>query len=314
MPNSQLNKPQKILFVINPISGDLDKNYLRENIKRFAEERHFIFETHYTKGQDDEQLITESINKFAPDKVVSIGGDGTCNLVSKILINKQIVMGIIPMGSANGLAKELEIPQTLPEALEIIVADKTKVIDTVMINDVHLSIHLADIGINAQIIKRFERDQIRGFSGYAKHFIQELLAAKPLKFKVTLDGRKIVEKAHMVVIANATKYGTGAIINPRGNISDGQFEIIFIRPYSYWHLLQMIIPFFTRKIHELDYIKSFSGKKATIHNYGQKELQIDGELIGRFKEINVEINPQALEILIPERPVKSFFSISMDGN
>ncbi len=312
MPKNQLNKPQRILFVINPISGDIDKNYLRERITTFSEERHFAFEIQYTRGKHDDELITESIQKFAPDKVVSVGGDGTCNLVSRILINKKITMGIIPLGSANGLAKELNIPQTLSEALEIIVADKKKAIDTVKINNQHLSLHLADVGINAQVIKRFERDHIRGFAGYAKHFIQELFAAKPLKFKVILDGRKITKKAYMVVIANATKYGTGAIINPRGSISDGQFEIIFVRPYSIGHLFQMIIPFFTHKIHELDYIESYSGKKATIYNYGEKELQIDGELIGRLKKINVEINPQALEILIPERPNKPFFSLSTD--
>lgn len=300
MPNKKLNNPQKILFVINPISGDIDKNDLKEKIKTFSEDQHFAFEIHYTKGKNDQQLITESIQNYAPDKVVAVGGDGTCNLLAKILMNRNIPMGIIPLGSANGLAKELEIPQNLDEALKTIIADKTKAIDLLIINQKHVSLHLADIGINAQVVKRFERDHIRGFVGYAKHFAQELIAAKPLKIKLILDGRKIIKTAYMVVIANATKYGTGAIINPKGSISDGKFEIILIRPYSVWHLFQMVIPFFTRKIHELDYIKSFSGQKATIQNYGRKELQIDGELIGRLKEINVEINPQALEILIPE--------------
>lgn len=300
MPNNPFNKPQKILFVINPISGDIDKKYLEEKIETLSKKQQFAFEIHYTKGKNDHQLITGAIRKFTPAKVVAVGGDGTCNLLAKVLMNRGIPMGIIPLGSANGLAKELEIPQNLDEALKTIVANKTKAIDLLIINQKHVSLHLADIGINAQVVKRFERDRIRGFAGYAKHFIQELFAAKPLKFKVTLDGRKILKNAHMVVIANATKYGTGAIINPKGSISDGQFEIIFIRPYSVWHLFQMVIPFFTRKIHELDYVKSFSGRTATIHNYGRKELQIDGELIGRLKEINVEINPHALEILVPE--------------
>jgi YegS/Rv2252/BmrU family lipid kinase len=300
MPNNQFNKPQKILFVINPISGDINKKDLNEKIEAFSEKRHFAFEIQYTKGKNDHQLITESIQKYGPDKVVAVGGDGTCNLLAKVLMNRNIPMGIIPLGSANGLAKELEIPQNPDEALKIIVAEHTKAIDILIINQEHVSLHLADVGINAQVIKRFERDHIRGFLGYAKHFIQELFAAEPLKFKVILDGRKIIKKAYMVVIANATKYGTGAMINPRGSISDGKFEIILVRPYSVWHLFQMVIPFFTRKIHELDYIKSFSGQKATILNYGRKELQIDGELIGRMKEINVEITPHALEILIRE--------------
>ncbi|MGQ7869149.1 diacylglycerol/lipid kinase family protein [Sunxiuqinia sp. sy24] len=312
MPNKPLNTPQRILFIVNPIAGDIVKDDFKEKIETFSEKRNFAFEIQYTKGEKDNQLIAEAIRRFVPDKVVAVGGDGTSNLVAKILINEKIIMGIIPMGSANGLARELNIPQTLSDALEVVAAQKTRAIDTVTINGTHLSLHLADIGINAQVIKRFERDSIRGFTGYAKHFIQELFAAKPFKFAVTLDQKKITQKAHMVVIANATKYGTGAVINPRGNISDGQFEIIFVRPYSMWHLFQMIIPFFTHKIHELDYVKSFSAQKVTIHNYGKKELQIDGELIGRLKEINVEINPQALEILIPERRSKYFFSSVTD--
>lgn len=307
MPNKNLSNPQKILFIINPISGDIDKDHLKEEIRLFSEKDQFCYEVFYTTGKNDAQKVKEAIEKYMPDKVVPVGGDGTCNLVGKILIGKNIPMGIIPLGSANGMAKELDIPKKLEDALKVVVQDNKKPIDAININNQYISLHLSDIGLNAQVIKRFEHENIRGFIGYTKSFLKEIVLAKPIKFMLKIDGAKIIRKAYMVVIANASKYGTGAIINSTGKISDGKFEIIIIRPYSFWHLFHMIIPFFTRKIHQLDYIDIYSCKKASIQIFKEKELQIDGEVIGRMKEITVEINPHALKILVPENPPQSIF-------
>ncbi|WP_159518215.1 diacylglycerol/lipid kinase family protein [Sunxiuqinia indica] len=313
MPNMETSQNQKILFAINPISGDIDKNYLKEKIQAVFEDKHSEYEIFYTTGENDVEKITTVLAKYSPDRVVSVGGDGTFRLVGEVMLNKDIPIAILPLGSANGMATELGIPKNIDQALKVVTSTKKKSIDALRINDQHISFHLSDIGLNAQIIKRFENDDTRGFIGYAKHFFKELFTSKPNKYLMHIDGEKIIRKAHMIVLANASKYGTGAVINPKGIIDDGKFEIILIRPYSAWHLFHMIIPFFSRTIHELDYVDSYSCKKASIRNYKKKELQIDGELIGRIEEISVEIIPHALQILVPDQEAQSIFSRKLDS-
>lgn len=299
MPNKIGNNQQKILFVINPISGDIDKNHLKDRIQFFAAKQNFSYRIFYTTGENDPALIKEIISEFKPTKVISVGGDGTCNLVGKILLNSTIQMGIIPLGSANGLAKELMIPQTLDEALQIVVDGTPKTIDVLKVNEDYISLHLSDIGVNAKVVARFEKDNVRGFWGYAKHFIKELQVAKPLKFKLIMENQCLYKKAYMVVLANASNYGTGASINPEGKLDDGQFEVVLIRPYSFWQTIKMVIPFFTRKLHLLDYVSIYNCKKVKIINHKKQIVQVDGEVIGRLEEVNVEIIPQSLQVLAP---------------
>ena len=300
MPKSKKTDKQTILFVINPISGDTEKDDLLDELKRYSEVEDFRYEILYTTGENDIERIADKLANTEYSKVVAVGGDGTCNMVAKQLINTSILLGIIPKGSANGLANELMLPTNLQEALKTAIKGTSKKIDVLKINQDHISLHLSDIGLNAKVVRRFENDRIRGFWGYAKHFFKELKTSKPTKFKLVTDEKIIFRKAHMVVIANATSYGTGAVINPEGKIDDGKFEVIFIRPYSFWHLLKMIIPFYTRKIHTLDYVDTFSCKDAVIHNLKKQVLQVDGEVIGQMEKISVESIPQSLNVVIPQ--------------
>jgi diacylglycerol kinase family enzyme len=298
MPKAHLNAPI-ILFVINPISGDVDKSNLESAIEGHFQGQQATFKIFYTTGENDIENLSTLIKEITPGKVVAVGGDGTCNMVGNVLLKSKIPMGILPLGSANGLAKELQIPQQVTEALKVITDGKPKPIDTLLLNQKYLSLHLSDIGMNAQVVERFEKDSGRGFWGYARSFFKEVGDAKPLPFKLQSDTKTIVKTAHMVVIANASRYGTGAVINPKGKIDDGFFEVIFVRPYSTWHLLRMIIPFYTRRIHTLPYIDTFSCKKAVIRNFQKQVIQVDGEVIGRNQEVVVEIMPQSLLVLVP---------------
>ncbi|HKJ41883.1 MAG TPA: YegS/Rv2252/BmrU family lipid kinase [Sunxiuqinia sp.] len=298
MPKSMTASKQSLLFVINPISGDRNKDSLIDELKIQSGENGFSYEIFRTTGNNDTEKLQEILSKKHFDKVVAVGGDGTCNLVARQLINSSIAMGIIPLGSANGLASELTLPTNLYEAFQTVINGHKKSIDVLKINQDHLSLHLSDIGLNAKVVERFGKDNVRGFWGYAKHFFSELKTAKPVKFKLISEDKIIYRKAHMAVIANASSYGTGAIINPQGKIDDGMFEVIFVRPYSFWHLAKMIIPFYTRKIHTLDYVNTISCTEAVIQTPKMQVIQVDGEVIGRMDKISIECLPSCLQVLV----------------
>lgn len=301
MPVEVKKKSQKVLLIVNPVSGDIDKRNFVEEIDGFSKELNFSYHVYYTVGKKktDSKQIKELVGWYLPDKVVATGGDGTCNMVGKIILNTGIVMGIMPVGSANGLARELGIPAGQKEAWEVIIRGEIKKIDTLLINKKHISLHLSDIGFNAQIVENFEKGNLRGLAGYARHFAKELFVTAPLRFKIVLDEKVIYKKAYMAVIANASRYGTGAVINPKGEIDDGYFELLFIRPYTILQLLKMIIAFFTKPLHSVNYMDVYKCREVVIFNLEEKPVQLDGEIMGRLGKVSVEILPQSLLVTVP---------------
>jgi len=304
MPLENEDKSKKILFVVNPISGDIDKADFQEVLKDFMGSQKQDFEVYLTNGKDDKSQISKRVDSLKPHTVVAVGGDGTCNMVAQQLLNKNIKLGIIPMGSANGLATGIGLSNNLNENLQIIINGKSKPIDVLQINNDHISLHLSDVGVNAKIIEKFDKGNLRGIVGYGKYFIEELKNAKPAKFKIISPEKSRKKKAYMIIIANAAEYGTGAVINPHGQLDDGVFEVVVIRPKKIAQVLRMIIPFFTRKIHLLDFIDIYREKAVTIENYNRLPLQIDGEIIGQPERIDVEMLTHALQLIVPNNSKK----------
>ncbi|MFW6369654.1 MAG: diacylglycerol/lipid kinase family protein [Bacteroidota bacterium] len=288
------------LFVINPFSGGRDKTDIEKQITTFVGNSRTEIAFYYTTGKNDAKNIKNIIDSDSPERIIAVGGDGTVNLVARLVLNTTMVMGIIPMGSANGLARELNLPTGITDALEVLQLNKIKKIDAIRLNNQHLSVHLCDIGFNARVIERFEKDNIRGMLGYAKHYLNEIGQYHSFKVSVQPQGKKRRKyKASMLVLANATKYGTGVQINPKGKIDDGKLEIILIRPYTFKHLIHLAWSLITGTLHKLQYVKIFKGKKFTIINHEKQPFQIDGELVEPERKITVEIIPQKLQILIP---------------
>ncbi len=83
--------------------------------------------------------------------------------------------------------------------------------------------HLSDIGVNAKIVDKFDKGNLRGILGYGKYFMEELKNAKPAKFKIISSNKSRKKKAYMIIFANAAQYGTGAVINPLSKLDDGLF-------------------------------------------------------------------------------------------
>lgn len=288
-------KKEKILFVINPVSGSGSEFNFENEINIRAKEDGFEFQIYETTGNDDKQKIKQIIGDFNPDKVIAAGGDGTINIVASLLMKTKIKLGIIPSGSANGLAYSLNIPTRFREALRLSLEGAYKPIDTILINSQLYCIHLSDIGINARIVKRFEQEGSKGMLGYGKQLFKELFSAKTY-FSYTIVTTDINKrsKAEMLVIGNATSYGTGVKINPYGEIDDGKFEVVVIKPYPWWFVFTFIFSGFTGRLHKRQHVDVYSVDKAEIKLDREQDFQIDGEVQGKIKQLNLEIIRNAL--------------------
>lgn len=290
---------RKILFIINPKSGSSDNTELQGIIAQSLEGHPVDYDTYYLSGDDDKMHIQELIRKYQPDIVCAAGGDGTVNLVASIIRNQPLTMGIIPIGSANGLAKELGISENPEEAIGLILSESPKPMDLVQINTDNFSLHLSDVGLNARIVSEFEKEGQRGFKGYVKHFLRELVKPKKsFKCEIQTDDRVFIHRSHMTVIANASKYRTGANLNPTGKMDDGLFEIVVFKSYRNW-MWRSLIGAFTGTMHKQPHVETYVCKSATIKFKPPQDLQVDGESLGKVPHCTASIHKHALRIVVP---------------
>ncbi len=295
-PQKTVKSQTKVLFVINPKSGSARDNTLKDLVSEQAETQNFDFQIYNMTGNDEASILTE-IKRFSPSIVAAAGGDGTVKLIAGLIAGTKISLAIIPYGSANGMAKELQITD-IDTALQLLSKGKKKQIDLMNINK-EICIHLADIGLNARVVKRFEKDPKRGKLTYAKHLFGEMFFLKSYNFQVTYDGKSIMRKGVSITFANATKYGTGAVINPHGVLDDGKFELVIVKPFPRIQLFSIAWKMFVGRLHTSDYVEIIPCATATVIISRKTTLQIDGEVLGKVKEINMSVMPKALTVLVP---------------
>jgi diacylglycerol kinase (ATP) len=288
----------KVLFIINPRSGRKEENNLDTLISEEVKKLNLDHRVFRMRSGDEEENIRQEISAFKPEIVACAGGDGTVSLMAKILANSEISLLIIPRGSANGMAKEFGIGSSAEDALSLLSKGIKKSIDLLLING-RICIHLADVGLNARIVKRFEKEQKRGISNYAKHLLAEIFLIKQYRFYISHDGKEIMRRAVSLTFANASSYGTGVVINPHGKLDDGHFELVIVKPFPSIKLLSIAWKMFRGTLQTSEYVEVIKCYEASVRSLRETTLQVDGEIIGKVNNINILIKPGALNVLVP---------------
>jgi len=286
----------KILFVLNPVSGGIEKRDWEATIRDYFKDSPHSMDFYLLSGAQDEASIKHHIQTVKPHRVVGVGGDGTIKLLAELLQETDIPLGIIPAGSANGMARELDIPADIDAALDICINGQVKPIDVIDIDGKEICIHLSDIGLNAMLVKYFEKSEGRGMWGYGKAVFRMLYEKQKMYVTIETDKGTFKRKAYMVAICNARKYGTGANINPDGDVADGFFEVVVVRKLNLIEITKAIL---TEKSFHPNRIEVFKTTKATLTTLYKAYFQVDGEYRGRTKKINAEIKHGVLKLVLP---------------
>lgn len=290
---------RKILFALNPISGGKLKDEFLFLESKFCAFHGISYINYFTQGNySDEQIIRDLIQTYQPDVVVAVGGDGTVNLVAKLLVNYPLPMGIIPLGSSNGLAKDLGIPNDIIKSFELILQFNVHSIDALKVNGVY-SFHVADIGFNAKVVNRFARSIVRGRISYGWFGLQELFKFKPFSYKIETEQVVIKGLAFMITMTNINKFGNNVNINPLGEKDDGYFEISVLKPFSPWASPKVIYHLLTDSIHTTNFNRVIRCKKAIVTTEFCDSLHIDGEPMEMKDQLNVSIVPRGLRVIVP---------------
>lgn len=292
-----MNSENYILIVVNPIAGDSDKTQIINTVKNEILNRNLSFQLYETTGKNDTLEIATLIKKLNPSRILVCGGDGTISLVASCILGTEICLGIIPAGSANGMAVNFDLPPNLIDQIEIALSDFKMKIDALFIND-EICLHIADLGLNAELIRNYEESGVRGKFGYLLQTIPTLFNTdSPFHFKIEAEEGTFEETGILLAIANANKFGTGATINPNGKMNDGKFEILIFKNLDFIEIFKTIN---NKPDLSSDFVSVISTRKAHISSKKKVPFQIDGEFLGKVDQVTATVENEKLLVAVPE--------------
>ena len=286
---------KNIIIVVNPVSGAVEKKEIVDSTLLFAKNENLESILYETLGTKDVENIKNLYNIHKPERIIIIGGDGTIRMVAEAIAKEDVILGIIPAGSANGFALDLDLQLTLEKNLEVAFLHQFMEVDIITING-KISIHLSDLGLNAELIKNYEQGEIHGKWGYALNTITTLFdSGEPFTAKVKANNETFGYVARMIVIANAKKYGTGVVINPNGVMNDGKFELVILKNFNLIIFGQIISGNMPSDPEDVEII---STDKATIELDAPVSFQIDGEYCGTETKLDIKILHKQLKVAV----------------
>ncbi len=298
---------RRFIYFVNPISGTKGKTLLIEMIKKNTAAKDIPYEILPTNANGNYSYLQQKIAEEKITDIIVCGGDGTVNQVAHALLGIDVNIGIIPMGSGNGLAFAAKIPTQLNKALEIIFKGNAIYIDSFYINK-KFSCMLCGLGFDAQVAHDFAKQKKRGLANYIKQSTRNFIKAKPYPFSLSVNGDAINTEAFFISIANSNQFGNNFTIAPQASLHDGLLDIVIVNKMSKMRMLWTILkqirngevrPYEDKKYHRTD-IGYFQTKKLMIQNPQQAPLHIDGDPALTHTLFEIEIIEKAFRLLMSE--------------
>lgn len=293
-----MKRKHKILFIINPVSGNKKRTRLKMMIRAHLNQEKYDSKIEFTKYSGHASELAEVYIQKQYEVIIAVGGDGTINEVARKLIGTGVVFGIVPNGSGNGLARHLKIPLNVKKSIELINKLDIEKIDCGMMN--HQPFFCTcGIGFDAKIGKKFAEATKRGFQTYFKTTLREFFSYKPQKYVIEAEGKRIKVKAFLVTIANASQYGNNAYIAPQADIQDGLLDISILKPFPKHKILGLGIKLFFKRVHFSNYVQTFKASDIVLKRKKKGAVHYDGEPAKMSKTIKIHVLPGQLNVIVP---------------
>lgn len=287
----------RICFIFNPISGVRKVHKLDDLIRQNLDLDKFTYEIRETGSPKDAMRLASAAVQEKFDVIVAVGGDGTINEIVHGISNDDVILGIIPTGSGNGLARHLEIPLEPEKAIRLINKMNVKRIDTASING-YPFVSIAGIGFDARVASKYKKLKQRGFMGYFWVVTREFFRYREREYTLIFNDDKITRKALLISIANSNQFGYNTVIAPSAKADDGLLDVVIVRKFPLGELPRMIGLLFTEKINHSHYIETWQTSELFIVRKRGRRVNIDGEAIKMGREIFIRIQPASLQVII----------------
>lgn len=288
-----------IRFIVNPISGkgkhNITASYLRSHFPRSQ----YRIEVDYTQYKTHAIELTQSILPDQPDCVVACGGDGTVSEVASCLVNSKTKLGIIPVGSGNGLAANLQIPKDIGKAIEIIRKGNNTTIDVGKVNERYFFSNMG-IGIDAMVIKKYERSGKRTLLAYVRAALASGLAYTPSHTVMRFNDKEVAIDPLLLFVSNSNEMGYGMSLTPLASLSDGRLDLVISPQLSFLKRLQLGYFVLTGNIGKFKQAKHELIQNLQIEMPDKifTDIQIDGESHNlKTNIIDVSIIKEGLRVI-----------------
>lgn len=306
------------LLIANPISGPKkgQTTIHQKVLEQVEAEGHTatLVTTEY-EGHGYELALEALKSDF--EVIVAIGGDGTVNEVARALVHSDKVLGIIPNGSGNGLARELQIPLDTSAATKVLLENNRVTIDTCRANGEPFFV-TCGIGFDGKISKEFAKSDARGLTTYAKEAVTEYFNYRPNDYHLMIDEKEVTATAFLIAIGNASQYGNNAFIAPNASLTDGMLDITILKPFPHIEATKIAMQLFTKEINKNEYTALYKGKHILIETPKKVNYHIDGEPKHKTDRLEIEVLPASLKVVNNKegghnRPVLDLLHLATSG-
>jgi len=291
----------KSCFIFNPQSGHNARHpYLRERARVFIARNKLNSTVVPTEHPHHARELAKRAIDDGCGLIIAIGGDGTLNEVASALVGTDVVLGMIPCGSGNGLGRHLGIPGPGKDAFAILLNGKPRTIDTGEANG-HPFFNVMGLGFDAEISQRFNKLSRRGFNAYARTALQAFFQFQPQACTIRTESEALQTSAFLISIANSDQYGNDCFIAPGAQIDDGKLELTVLKTVNFFNALPVALRLFTRTIAGSPHIHRFTSSSFVIERPAPGLIHTDGETHETDANINITVRPRSLRILAPDR-------------
>jgi diacylglycerol kinase (ATP) len=291
----------KTRFILNPCSGrNASRPWLAGFIRQFIEHHHLDATVVATAAAGHAtHLARDAVNEGC-DRIVAVGGDGTMNEVAQALVHTSSALGFVPCGSGNGLARHLRVPIRLQQALETAVATSSAItaIDTATANG-HPFFNAMGCGFDAEISQRFNRLKRRGLPAYVRTGLAAFIQRRSEHVTVRSRQHSFSSEILLIAVANSEQYGNGAIIAPGATVSDGQMDLVAIKPVSVWSAIPLAGRLFLGSLYRSAHVVHVRSSHFSITRSNAGTIHTDGETHETSATIDICVRPRSLRIIVP---------------
>lgn len=283
----------KALFILNPYAGIPPVKFIIS--KELDRRKHELSCFKSLSIDESGTLIKKNIEKY--EVFVAAGGDGTVHTVAGELIGTEKLLGVLPIGSGNGFARELGFKTQIKSLLRDIEKRESLNIDVIEINN-SLCLNVAGVGLDSFVAHSFNKLKTRGLWSYVGVTIVNFFKLRPFHASVTIAGEQVFSgKLFVLTIANTRQFGNRAFIAPEAVPNDGKMDIVLIEPFPKVLFPVFIYRLFAKNINKSKYVRYIkTGDEVSIRT-DETRFHIDGEPLTLSGEAVVRIRPGALKVL-----------------
>lgn len=291
---------KKILALVNPISGTDSKAYVPELLQSAIDSSLYDLDVRFTQRPNHAFQLSRQAVDDGYFGVLAVGGDGTVNEVASALCNSHVVLGILPDGSGNGLARHLGIPIDIRKAIEVVNAGNVADLDYCTANGKHFFC-TCGVGFDASVSAAFAKGGKRGPVGYLKSAILEYLKYRSQEYRIVTPKGVMAERAFLIACGNASQYGNNAYIAPNADMQDGLIDVTVILPITPLDTAVLGLLLFAKHIDQDTNIISFRTPSLRIERKEAGVMHLDGEAMMMPAMIDIVCHPKGLRAFVPTK-------------